>query len=224
MEHLQHQYQVELFFTNYRDNTIAGKAKYSGWAEWSVEDVKDIHDVEAWYNSNPSMGYHLNERKIEAELGEDKLDHNVQRLGYWPKYNQKSVISEQEWNALKVNRLPVIKGKLFVGIKYGNDGANVAMSIAVKTLSGKVFVETIDCQSIRNGNQWIINFLKKADVEKVVIDGQSGQSILTSEMKDFKLKEPILPTVKEIINAIPYGNKGFFKKTFAILDNLHFLL
>lgn len=71
-------------FTNYRDNTIAGKAKYSGWAEWSVEDVKDIHDVEAWYNSNPSMGYHLNERKIEAELGEDKLDHNVQRLGYWP--------------------------------------------------------------------------------------------------------------------------------------------
>ncbi|TKV18574.1 terminase, partial [Citrobacter sp. TBCS-11] len=73
-------------FTNYRDNTLAGKAKYSGWAEWSVEDVKDIHDVEAWYNSNPSMGYHLNERKIEAELGEDKLDHNVQRLGYWPKY------------------------------------------------------------------------------------------------------------------------------------------
>lgn len=202
-------------FTNYRDNTLAGKAKYSGWAEWSVEDVKDIHDVEAWYNSNPSMGYHLNERKIEAELGEDKLDHNVQRLGYWPKYNQKSVISEQEWNALKVNRLPVIKGRLFVGIKYGNDGVNVAMSIAVKTLSGKVFVETIDCQSIRNGNQWIINFLKKADVEKVVIDGQSGQSILTSEMKDFKLKEPILPTVKEIINANSLWEQGIFQKSFC---------
>ncbi|MEX5279503.1 DEAD/DEAH box helicase family protein [Lactococcus petauri] len=205
-------------FTHYRDNTLAGKSRYSGWAEWSVEDIKDINDIEAWYHSNPSMGYHLNERKIEAELGEDKLDHNVQRLGYWPKYNQKSAISEREWKALKVNRLPVLKGKLFVGIKYGNDGANVAMSIAVKTLSGKIFIEAIDCQSIRNGNQWIINFLKKANVEKVVIDGQSGQGILAAEMKDFKLKAPILPTVKEIINANSRWEQGIFQKSFCHAD------
>lgn len=205
-------------FTHYRDNTLAGKSRYSGWAEWSVEDIKDIHDIEAWYHSNPSMGYHLNERKIEAELGEDKLDHNVQRLGYWPKYNQKSAISEREWKALKVNRLPVLKGKLFVGIKYGNDGANVAMSIAVKTLSGKIFIEAIDCQSIRNGNQWIINFLKKANVEKVVIDGQSGQGILAAEMKDFRLKAPILPTVKEIINANSRWEQGIFQKSFCHAD------
>ncbi|MFK4781324.1 DEAD/DEAH box helicase family protein [Lactococcus petauri] len=205
-------------FTHYRDNTLVGKSRYSGWAEWSVEDIKDIHDIEAWYHSNPSMGYHLNERKIEAELGEDKLDHNVQRLGYWPKYNQKSAISEREWKALKVNRLPVLKGKLFVGIKYGNDGANVAMSIAVKTLSGKIFIEAIDCQSIRNGNQWIINFLKKANVEKVVIDGQSGQGILAAEMKDFKLKAPILPTVKEIINANSRWEQGIFQKSFCHAD------
>lgn len=205
-------------FTHYRDNTLAGKSRYSGWAEWSVEDIKDIHDIEAWYHSNPSMGYHLNERKIEAELGEDKLDHNVQRLGYWPKYNQKSAISEREWKALKVNRLPVLKGKLFVGIKYGNDGANVAMSIAVKTLSGKIFIEAIDCQSIRNGNQWIINFLKKANIEKVVIDGQSGQGILAAEMKDFKLKAPILPTVKEIINANSRWEQGIFQKSFCHAD------
>ncbi|WP_081166723.1 DEAD/DEAH box helicase family protein [Lactococcus garvieae] len=205
-------------FTHYRDNTLAGKSRYSGWAEWSVEDIKGIHDIEAWYHSNPSMGYHLNERKIEAELGEDKLDHNVQRLGYWPKYNQKSAISEREWKSLKVNRLPVLKGKLFVGIKYGNDGANVAMSIAVKTLSGKIFIEAIDCQSIRNGNQWIINFLKKANVEKVVIDGQSGQGILAAEMKDFKLKAPILPTVKEIINANSRWEQGIFQKSFCHAD------
>lgn len=140
-------------FTGYRDTTLFGKSKYSGWAEWSVEDMKDIHDVEAWYNSNPSLGYHLTERKIEAELGDDKLDHNVQRLGYWPKYNQKSAISARDWTRLKVVALPVLKGPLYVGIKYGNDGQNVAMSIAVKTLSGKIFVEAIDCVSVRNGNQ-----------------------------------------------------------------------
>ncbi|WP_413537535.1 terminase [Enterococcus malodoratus] len=205
-------------FTHYRDKVLFGKSKYSGWAEWSVDEMKDIHDVEAWYNSNPSMGYHLNERKIEAELGEDELDHNVQRLGYWPKYNQKSAISATEWKGLKVSRLPVFKGPLFVGIKYGNDGANVAMSIAVRTLSGKVFVETIDCQSVRNGNQWIINFLKNADVAAVTIDGQSGQSILVKEMKDFRLKSPILPKVSEIINANSSWEQGIFQKTICHND------
>lgn len=205
-------------FTNYRDDTLAYKNKYSGWAEWSVEEMTDIRDVDAWYNSNPSMGYHLNERKIEAELGEDKLDHNVQRLGYWPKYNQKSAITENEWRTLKVNRLPVLKGKLFVGIKYGNDGANVAVSVAVKTLSGKVFVETVDCQSVRNGMQWIIHFLRNADIEAVVIDGQSGQSLLTQEMKDFRLKDPILPTVKEIINANSAWEQAIYQQTLCHND------
>lgn len=200
-------------FTHYRETVLFGQSKYAGWAEWSVDSEKDIHDVEAWYNSNPSMGFHLNERKIEAELGEDKLDHNIQRLGFWPKYNQKSVISENEWNALEVKVLPIIKGSLFAGIKYGNDGTNVALSIAIRTLSGKIFIETIDCQSVRNGNQWIINFLKNADISDVVIDGQSGQSILTNEMKDFKLKAPILPTVKEIINANSLWEQGIYQKT-----------
>ncbi len=40
---------------------------------------------------------HLNAEKIEAELGDDNRDHNVQRLGYWPEYNQKSAIGETEW-------------------------------------------------------------------------------------------------------------------------------
>ncbi|WP_348920132.1 DEAD/DEAH box helicase family protein [Enterococcus rotai] len=205
-------------FTNYRENTLFGKSKYSGWAEWSVEETKNIHDVEAWYNSNPSMGYHLNERKIEAELGEDELDHNVQRLGYWPKYNQKSAISGDEWKGLKVNALPVLKGPLFVGIKYGNDGSNVSMSIAVRTLSGKIFIEAIDCQSVRNGNQWIINFLKRANVTDVVIDGAGGQSVLSSEMKDFGLREPISPRVSEIIAANTSWEQGIFQRTICHKD------
>lgn len=205
-------------FTNYRENTLFGQSKYSGWAEWSVDEIKDIHDVESWYNSNPSMGYHLNERKIEAELGEDKLDHNVQRLGYWPKYNQKSAISKNDWEALKVNALPVLKGPLHIGIKYGNDGANVSMSIAVKTLSGKIFIEAIDCQSVRNGNQWIINFLKQANVESVTIDGAGGQNILATEMKDFRLKDPILPRVSEIITANSLWEQGIYQKSICHCD------
>ena len=205
-------------FMNYRENVLFGKSKYSGWAEWSVDEMKDIHDIDAWYHSNPSMGYHLNERKIEAELGEDELDHNVQRLGYWPRYNQKSAISEQEWQALKVNALPFLTGPLHVGIKYGQDGANVSLSIAVKTLSEKIFVETIDCRSVRNGNNWIINFLKSANVATVVIDGAGGQNLLKDDMKEFRLKEPILPKVSEIITANSMWEQGIYQKTIRHKD------
>ncbi|HEM3629311.1 terminase [Streptococcus suis] len=200
-------------FTKYRETCLFGKGKYSGWAEWSVDQEKEIDDVAAWYNSNPSMGYHLNERKIEAELGEDKLDHNVQRLGYWPTYNQKSAISETEWNALKIDDMPKLTGKLFAGIKFGQDGTNVALSIAVRTEDGQFFVETIDCQSVRNGSAWLVAFLKQADVAQIVIDGASGQKMLEEELKDSKIRNVILPTVKEIIIANSMWEQGIYQHT-----------
>lgn len=200
-------------FTKFRQSCLFGKAKYSGWAEWSVDEEKEIDDVDAWYNSNPSMGYHLNERKIEAELGEDKLDHNVQRLGFWPQYNQKSAISETEWQGLVVDKLPKFQGQLFAGIKYGQDGTNVALSVAVRTTDKRVFVETIDCQSVRNGNAWLVHFLKKSDVAQIVVDGASGQKVLDEELKDFKIKNVILPTVKEIITANSLWEQAIYQRT-----------
>ena len=199
-------------FTKLRKNALEGKTKNTGWAEWSVENMSDVHDVELWYDTNPSLGTVLTERKIEDEIGTDEIDFNIQRLGLWIRYNQKSAISENEWNSLQVDILPKLKGKLFVGIKYGNDGANVSMSIAVKTDDERIFVECIDCQSVRNGNYWIINFLKKANVQSVVIDGANGQSILSKEMKEFKLKKPILPTVKEVIEANSLFQLGLSSK------------
>lgn len=200
-------------FTNLRNATLEGSNEDTGWAEWSVEEESDVRDVDLWYQTNPSLGIRLTERTIRSEVGDDDLDFNIQRLGLWIKYNQKSVISQNEWEELKIDKLPKLKGKLFVGIKYGHDGTNVAMSIAVKTDTDDIFVESIDCQSIRQGNAWIIAFLKQADVQEIVIDGASGQNILASEMKDLGLKKPILPTVKEIIVANSTFEQGLFQQT-----------
>ncbi len=206
-------------FVDFRNNTLSGKGENAGWVEWGIEDeVDNIRDKELWYRCNPSLGTIFTERSVRDEIGEDETDFMIQRLGLWIKYNQKSAISENDWKELKVNDLPVLKGKLFVGVKYGQDGTNVAMSIAVKTLSGKTFVEAIDCQSIRNGNHWIIAFLKKVDVEAVVIDGASGQEILSKSMKDYGLKEPILPTVKEIIVANSLWEQGIYEQSICHND------
>lgn len=199
-------------FTKLRKNALEGNTKNTGWAEWSVENMSDVHDVELWYRTNPSMGTILTERKIEDEIGTDDIDFNIQRLGLWIRYNQHSAISENEWNSLMVDILPKLKGKLFVGIKYGHDGTNVAMSIAVKTDDDRVFVESIDCQSVRNGNGWILAFLKQAKIQSVVIDGANGQSILKKEMTSNKIKKPILPTVKEIIEANALFEQGLYAK------------
>lgn len=205
-------------FTKYRNNALEGILEDSGWAEWSVEEQSDVRDVDLWYETNPSLGLRLTERTIRSEVGDDDIDFNVQRLGLWIRYNQKSAISENEWMELKVKAKPVLKGPLYVGIKYGHDGVNVAMGIAVRTLSGKIFVEAIDCQSVRNGNTWIIDFLRKADVASVVVDGASGQNLLAQEMKDAGLKKPILPTVKEIIVANATFEQALFQQSICHND------
>ena len=70
-------------FTKLRKNALEGNSKNTGWAEWSVENMSDVHDVELWYRTNPSMGTILTERKIEDEIGTDEIDFNIQRLGLW---------------------------------------------------------------------------------------------------------------------------------------------
>ena len=179
-------------FTTLRDNALQGSAEDTGWAEWSVGEQSDVRNKDLWYQANPSLGLRVSERNIQAEVGNDDIDFNIQRLGLWIQYNQKSAISENEWKELHVESLPKLKGKLFAGVKYGYDGTNVALSIAVKTEDDKVFVETIDCQSLRNGHAWIIHFLRNADVQQVVVDGANGQKILSESMKDAKLKPPVL--------------------------------
>lgn len=189
-------------FTKFREETLKGKGVNAAWAEWSVDEQQDPNDKKYWYQANPSLGTILTERKIQDEISGDDIDFNIQRLGYWTKYSLKSEISKADWQKLILKGKLKPKGKLFVGIKYGQDGTNMAMSIAVKQETGNIFVESIDCRSIRKGNTWIIDFLKKADVQNITIDGSVGQSLLVDELKKNKIKtKVILPTVKEIIIA-----------------------
>lgn len=188
-------------FLKLRTQVLAGHTKNTGWAEWGVEFQTDPHNVDAWYETNPSMGVILNERKVEDEIGGDAVDFNVQRLGLWLRYNQKSAISEAEWKSLQCDALPKLRGKLYAGVKYGHDGKNVALSIAVKTSDGRIFLECIDCRPVRAGRGWLVAFLAEADVGKVSIDGAGAQDLLADDMKDAGLKPPVLPTVKQIVTA-----------------------
>lgn len=188
-------------FLKLRNNALQGESRNTMWAEWSVSDMTDPHDREAWYETNPSLGTILTERKILDEIGTDDVDFNIQRLGLWLRYNQKSAISRAEWMELEAGKLPKLTGKLFVGIKYGRDNVNVSMSIAVKTADGNIFVESIDCRPIMEGNGWILSFLKVCDAQTVIVDGANGQQLLAEGMKAARLKAPLMPSVNQIVLA-----------------------
>lgn len=186
-------------FAKMRDNVLAGAARNSGWAEWSVEDVTDPNDVEAWYMTNPSLGTVFTERSVSDEIGTDNIDFNIQRLGLWIRYNLHSAISESEWDALKVETLPDFASPMFCGVKFTSD--SVSLSVAIKTADGKTFVECVDRQDVRNGIGWITDFVIKAAPKKVVIDGANGQNALAEALKGAKVKTAYLPRVSDVITA-----------------------
>lgn len=201
-------------FVKLREKVYQNKAPDTGWAEWSIEEqTDDIENVDLWYQFNPSLGLLLSERNIRREVAGDALDFNIQRLGLWVSYNQKSAISEADWDEVKTDKKPSLQDKLFLGVKFGRDGANVALSVAAKTTDGKVFVETIDCVSIRAGNKWMLDYFKNPKVAKVVIDGVNGQQTLADDMKNLGLKvKPILPAVREVVLANTTFEQGLYEK------------
>lgn len=200
-------------FPNLRETVLAGRGVDCGWAEWGVEEEHDPEDIDAWYEANPSMGVVLTERKVRAEISGNSLDFNIQRLGFWVRYNLESAIRETDWEQLTIKAKPSFTSKMYVGIKYGKDGKYVSLAIAVKTNDKKVYIEAYDCRPLREGNAWVLNFIHSASIGAIVVDGQSGQSVLESEMQPSDKKKLIKPKVAEIIEANAQFEKAIFQKT-----------
>lgn len=188
-------------FRDYRDKTLRGDSINGGWAEWSVDHKTNVKDVDAWYMTSPSLGTILTERTVQDEINGDDLDFNIQRLGLWIKYNQQSAISAPDWNDLKAETLPKFKGSVFCGVKFGRDGVNVCLSVAVKTEDGRIFVEAIDCRNQRDGNDWLLNFIMKTKAKAVLVDGASGLETFLRECKEQKIRGVNAANVKDVIQA-----------------------
>ena len=187
-------------FMHMREVILSEGIDDTGWAEWSVEETHKQTDVDAWYETNPSLGTILTERAIKQEIGPNEMDFNIQRLGYWIRYNLKSAVSRAEWDELQCKKLPELRSKIFVGVKYSRTDT-VAVSIAIRTEDNRIFVEGIDCRHFRAGTDWIVSFLHSIDYKAVVIDGQSGQQLLKDAMKDAHLYQATLPKVADVVKA-----------------------
>lgn len=175
--------------------------------------LTDAHDPDLWYETNPSLGTILTERTIRSELGDDQVDDNIQRLGLWLTYSQKSAISKSEWMEYAVQDVPPLPDdpRVFYGVKYGKAGGNVSLAAAMKLPDGRIFVEAIDCRPIRDGTAWIIAYLRGKSARAVAIDGAAGAPLLVDDMKQAEVRcRTILPTVREFAAASALFEQSLF--------------
>ena len=203
-------------FKNFRTEVLQGKKERAGWVEWSVDEIQDPTDRSFWYETNPSLGLTLDEISVADEVGfseEKRLDFNIQRLGYWVRYNLQSAISAAAWHAVEITRQPALQGKLAIGIKFSRDGVSAALAVGVKTTDGKTFVEVVKRIDFREGVEPLVRFLihVKAETLKVIADGENGQKILSDEMARRGLPRPLLPTVKQVIEANQRFETGIYQ-------------
>lgn len=207
-------------FVELRKSCLDGSAYDTGWAEWSVStEPKDLMDPDLWYQTNPSMGFHLNERKVRSEYDPNNpLDFVIQRLGFWYLYSLKSAISEAEWRKSEVQTRPELMPERYFGVKFGRDGLNGCLAVAAKTTDGKVFVEAVDCRPVRGGIEWLLPYFENPGLRGVVVDGESGKQMLLDAMKAKKLKAPTIPTVQEIINANAKFENAIFNDGIRHID------
>ena len=200
-------------FVKFRNDTLEKKKKNAMWAEWSVDQMTNPEDREAWKKTNPSLGSILTERVIEDEIGTDNVDFNIQRLGLWLSYNLASAISLKEWQALKLDYKPEPISKPCIGIKFGKDGKNAAMAIATKLSDGRIFVECLFCRPMNIGIGWILDALSKIQYAEIVADGANGQGLLKEAAAETKMKNLYYPTVEDVINANAKFEQAVFQQT-----------
>lgn len=201
-------------FLKFRRNVLTGKKENAFWAEWSVPNLTDAHNPELWYETNPSLGTILTERKIRDELGDDQVDDNIQRLGLWLKYAQESAISQKDWEHCALHTAPELSEtpRLFFGVKFAKSTNNVSLAAAVKLDDGKIFLEAIDCRPIRDGNAWMMPFLRNPHAVTAVIDGAGNQNLLAADMENAGTEcSALLPRV----NQIPEASALFEQQLFA---------
>lgn len=200
-------------FPKFRKDVLSGKRDETVlWFAWAIpKKPKDLTDVDLWYEYNPSLGYHLTERAVRAELGDDE-DFLIQRLGWWADYNLTSAITEEQWKTLSLDKDVTLISNLYIGIKYSIDNT-VALSVCVKT-DDKPLIEGIDCRSIYDTNKWIVEFCKNTTNVKIVIDGESGRKTLEEELAKEKIKNVVLVTIDEFKKANEVFRKGIIDELF----------
>lgn len=199
-------------FGRTRKNAIAGNTKRTCWIEWSVDEIGDVRDMSRVEDTNPALGYRLQESVIDSELNSMEPDGFArERLGWWKKEENNALIGLDEWEELAIpeSEVPDDKppNKKAFGVKFTPDGSKVAVAVAVLKPDGSVHTELVDngYRLASSGVKWITDFLYERweSTAAVAIDGRSGMDVLADQLKRkrYPTKAVMIPGTNGMIAA-----------------------
>lgn len=175
---------------------------------WGVKEIGDIHDENRWYETNPSLGYHLLKDAIAkdaAKMSDDTFAR--EHLGFLAKRHEmiNYALNPKAWDECKTpNTKP--DGRIAYGVKFKADGSEVCLAGAVLTDDGRLHIELIERKSTAHGTRWLADWLNQRYMQAscVVIDGKNGVDVLVERLVGtWKVKGSIVkPSVKDIIASV----------------------
>ena len=185
------------------------------WLEWGI-DIKKLDEIsskeqaiEFAYQTNPAMGYRIDEKTIANEYENMSVDGFArERLGWWtPIVVQKLdyAIPQDLWDKCSSAELKP-EGKTAYGVKFSADGSEVCLCGAVIPADGAPRISLIERRPTGLGTQWLADWLN-ARYEKascVVIDGKNGVDVLVDKIiGTWKYKGSVIrPSARDMIAAV----------------------
>lgn len=208
-------------FVRMRRNVLEGKAPNICWQEWSVDIITAADDEDAWYTTNPSLGYFLMLSAVKIESEQMALDSfNKMRLGWIAGVETMRAITDEQWNPLAVKSvvLPEHRSQVYA-IKFAPDRSAVTLATGVVMPSGMVHIEIIERKPMSAGTHWMVAWLlgenRWRKCNKIIIDGAAGTQLLVEELvrSERKMSKRILtPNVKEAGAAYAAFMEGIEQK------------
>ena len=174
---------------------------------WSSDSIGDIHDVDRWYQLNPSLGFQLIEEalaKDAAKMSDDTFAR--EHLGFLPKNHEvmNYALDKKAWQACASSEMKP-EGKTAYGIKFAADGSVVALCGAVIGDNDVTRISLIDIRPTAMGVQWLADWLNQRYTKAscVVVDGKNGVDVLIEKIAPtWRAKGSVIrATSKDVIAA-----------------------
>lgn len=218
-------------FARTREAVLKRPASRTCWHEWGVTELPPkgatFADVlDAVYESNPSMGYTLDEEFTETEFANADIDGFArERLGWWSEQGAACAISKADWNATSIPKDDAPKdGKKTFGVKFSPDGSLVALSACRLPEDGPAFVECIGTGSMADGIAWLSEFLATDEMEEttaaIAVDGRNGAGALLDKLRDVYPRQALMvPGSKGVVDASSMFEQAILERSVAHWDS-----
>ena len=182
-------------FRRSRAAALEGRARRALWHEWGVESMPPPAStfdgvLDLVYQTNPSMGYILDEEFTQTEFANSSIDGFArERLGWWSEEARaEALVSERQWGECETPATPDLSpegferssGRLAYGVKFSADGSRVCVAVAVRPEEGPVHCELVADRPMEMGVGWLADWLvdRRQICSVAVIDGKGAAPAL----------------------------------------------